>query len=542
MSANVFKCSHAQLLRYGTASIDGAVFKQPLSVTVNARDRWAIVGKVGSGKSTLASALTGGLRWISKDPVSTEGNKLLSFKEHSHALSYASHSIADRYHSFIGEDEVTVGQFLLGLDSKRRVDVVVHDAEGNAINRGLEVFNPFETLDSRSLSLARMFKLEELVPMPLIRLSNGQLMRTRLAKSLLFSNAANANLLILDEPFMGLDVATRQSLSSLLGELSNDPNAPNLMLLLRPQDALPSWITHVLELDNMNIAFQGTTSDFRNHKASQEHHEYAEKIKPNVISKPSADAAPKSNGSSVKLAELKNVTVQAADGAKILDNVNWTICENERWGLTGPNGSGKTTLLSILVGDHPQAYSNEVTLFGQPRGTPGVSIWDIKSRIGFVSPELHMHFTSRIHSGHIKNTTTTGSSSVTLLDVVVSGFAKEGIASHTETSQKQRKSAISLMQELGIASKMDLPFLQLSMGEQRLGFICRALVDESRTLFIFDEPFQGVDEEGVKRVHSWLAENLEGRALIIVSHHEEEIESVVTQRIMLQDGKVVVCG
>ena len=75
----------------------------------------------------------------------------------------------------------------------------------------------------------------------------------------------------------------------------------------------------------------------------------------------------------------------------ILDKINWQILPGERWALLGPNGAGKSTLLSLINGDNPQAYANDIVLFDKKRGT-GESIWDIKSKIGFVSPELHQYF------------------------------------------------------------------------------------------------------------------------------------------------------
>ena len=92
--------------------------------------------------------------------------------------------------------------------------------------------------------------------------------------------------------------------------------------------------------------------------------------------------------------ELRHVNV-AYDGHFILNDISWTVRTGERWAVRGPNGSGKSTLLSLLCGDHPQAYANDVRLFGQRRGS-GESIWDVKRRTGFVSPELHLYFSGAL--------------------------------------------------------------------------------------------------------------------------------------------------
>ena len=94
--------------------------------------------------------------------------------------------------------------------------------------------------------------------------------------------------------------------------------------------------------------------------------------------------------------ELRDVNVSHG-GRTILRDITWTVCAGERWAVLGPNGSGKTTLLSLLCGDHPQAYSNDVRLFGRRRGT-GESIWDVKRNVGLVSPEFHLYFTEPLTS------------------------------------------------------------------------------------------------------------------------------------------------
>ncbi|KAI8622059.1 P-loop containing nucleoside triphosphate hydrolase protein, partial [Chytriomyces sp. MP71] len=415
--------------------------------------------------------------------------KLIAFKENSKTFNYSGHALADRYHSHVGEDDATVGQFLLD-----------------------------------ALSLAQKFKLDPLINMPMLRLSNGQLMRTRLAKALVFSDAARAKFLILDEPFMGLDVATRSDLATILGEIARDPHAPNLMLLLRSQDTLPDWISHVLELNHMDVTFQGTMQEY----TSRRHRTQEESVNQKRVNR----QTPQTGKS---LAALKSVTVQAVDGVKVLDQIDWTIKEGERWGLTGANGSGKTTLLSILVGDHPQAYSNDVNLFGHQRGTPGVTIWDIKAQIGFVSPEMHFHFTTKVQSGLIK-----GPSVVSLFDAVATGF-NGGDRACTPATEFQSGLINNLLHDFKLWEHRDEPFLSLSTGTQRMALILRALVSE-RPLLIFDEPFQGVDEDGVAQVHAWLEKHLRPeQALVLVSHHSEEMPSVVNKRLELNGGKIVRC-
>jgi len=86
------------------------------------------------------------------------------------------------------------------------------------------------------------------------------------------------------------------------------------------------------------------------------------------------------------LVELNNVAVRYSDNT-VFEDISWRIEAGEHWQLTGPNGSGKTCLLSLITGDHPQCYVNDIRVFGYQRGQ-GESIWQIKQYIGYVSTQL----------------------------------------------------------------------------------------------------------------------------------------------------------
>ncbi|KAI9333414.1 P-loop containing nucleoside triphosphate hydrolase protein [Obelidium mucronatum] len=514
MSKPLLVCEKASIIRYGSTT---PLINPFFNWTINSNERWAIVGRVGSGKSTLGSALAGALRWVSPTPTD-------SIPTPWHFDSSGSTKIDIT--RGIDDDEVTAAQYLLDTPKARNLVVAVRDIEGTIINRPPPVFeDPLTKLDSSKKRIAEKFKLGAIAKLPMIRLSNGQLMRVRLAKSLLYTDVGDAKFLILDEPFMGLDVGTRAEFGNLLGELTKDEQFPTLMLLMRPQDTLPSWITHVMELDKLSVTFQGTHEEYSKHRQSKIE---ARPFVPKPASIP--DAKP--------IVELKDVKVVSVDETKILNNVNWTIRKGEKWGLTGPNGSGKTTLLSILVGDHPQAYSNIVSLFGHCRGEPGVSIWDIKAKIGFISPEFHMHFTSRFIRGFIN--AANGNPAVSLFDAVCTGFGS-GDNTAIVLTPDQEKAANQILKDFGLLDKKFAMFPDLSMGEQRLGLIARALVKRPE-LVIMDEPFQGVDEDGVEMVHRYLerefSENSE-QAMVFVSHHEEEMPNVLTNLICLEKGEVV---
>ena len=219
---------------------------------------------------------------------------------------------------------------------------------------------------------------------------------------------------------------------------------------------------------------------------------------------------------------LRDVTV-AYGGRPVLDRVSWTVCRGERWALVGPNGSGKTTLLSLVCGDHPQAYGTDVSVFGQRRGT-GESIWDVKRRIGLVSPELHLYFTHPM--------TAHAAAATGFFDVVTP----------RPTTADQDAAVGRLFAEFELSDVAGRPFGRLSTGQQRLVLLVRALV-KNPELLILDEPFQGLDRPAVEHAKAWLDAHLGAdQTLVFVSHHPNEIPASVTRFLRLDGGRVAEVG
>jgi molybdate transport system ATP-binding protein len=219
--------------------------------------------------------------------------------------------------------------------------------------------------------------------------------------------------------------------------------------------------------------------------------------------------------------ELKDVNV-IYGGKSILRQITWTVRAGERWAVVGPNGSGKTTLLSLLCADHPQAYSNDVRVFGRRRGN-GESIWDVKRRIGLVSPEMHLYFTEPLTA---ERAAATG-----FFDVLVS----------RPTTPDQDVAVRRLFDHFGMAALADRPFARLSTGQQRIVLLVRALVKDP-PLVILDEPFQMLDADTVARARSWIDDHLAAdRTVLFVTHNEAELPWTVNRRLRLLDGSVVGC-
>jgi molybdate transport system ATP-binding protein len=362
-------------------------------------------------------------------------------------------------------------------------------------------------------------------------LSNGQTRRARLARALL----AKPELLILDDPFIGLDAAGRTGLSDLLAGLVRDGRR---VVLICREDVQPEWATNVLRFGKNNAELPEMATEpisrvtnetqmlsgkgiFFVEQASSLTRFSGQGTSEDACATTFRIASHTTNKLQAKgdaIVELSDVSVVHA-GRAILDRVSWTVRSGERWAVVGPNGSGKTTLLSLLCGDHPQAYSNDVRLFGRRRGT-GETIWDVKRNVGLVSPEFHLYFTEPL----------------TAERTVATGFFD--VLADRSTTSEQTARVHDLFAAFGAMHLLPRQFRCLSTGEQRLVLLLRALVKRP-PLLILDEPFQGFDIELIERCRVWLDRELrEDQTLLFVTHDLQELPKCVDRLLRLEAGCV----
>jgi len=223
-----------------------------------------------------------------------------------------------------------------------------------------------------------LLKLTDLQDKQLIKLSNGETKRLMLAAALL----KNPVLLLLDNPLTGLDVQTRKEFNLIVDEII--ASGISVIMATSPHE-IPAAITHVAVLKDGNISQRFLKEDFKAELFVMDTDDEIDNEELKALL----------NAGTAKIHYefiVKMTDIHVRYGNKvILDKINWQVMPGERWALLGPNGAGKSTLLSLINGDNPQAYANDIILFDKKRGT-GESIWDIKSKIGFVSPELHQYF------------------------------------------------------------------------------------------------------------------------------------------------------
>ena len=218
---------------------------------------------------------------------------------------------------------------------------------------------------------------------------------------------------------------------------------------------------------------------------------------------------------------VKMVKVNIKYGEKqILHDIDWEVKKGEGWNLSGPNGAGKSTLLSLITADNPQAYANEIYLFDKRRGS-GESIWDIKRKIGFVSPELHLYFDY----------------SATCFEVIASGLFDTIGLFHNLSIQQNNDVLfwIGLFQLEKLQSKR---LSQISISEQRKTLLARAFI-KTPPLLVLDEPCQGLDDDQTdyfKILVDQICKTF-GTTLIWVSHYQNQIPDCVEHFLPLANGK-----
>ena len=407
----------------------------------------ALVGENASGKSRLASTFAGRV-----------GAKYITFRDSYGSYGDRNFFMQQRWNLFTLEGDPP--------------------SAGEALRQEAAESRDPEAALQRVEALTALFSMEPLLDKPLVTLSSGELRKYQLTRALL----GGPEILVVDNPYIGLDPRTRRLLTDLLAALSA---SMTLVLVLSRPAEVPPFITHVIPVAD------GVAGE----KVPRE--AYLDGILPPAVIR------------------LRNVTIRFGERV-ILDSLNWTVRQGEHWALTGANGSGKSTLLSLINADNPQAYAHDIELFGRPRGT-GETIWDIKRRIGFVSPELHRAFQQ----------------DALALDIVTSGhFDTEGL--FRRPSGEQRETARRWMEAFGIDHLAERPFLRISSGEQRLCLVARAFVKDP-DLYILDEPLQGLDEPQRRLVKTLIDRycGAPGKTLLMVTHYPEEYPGCIDHSLTL---------
>ncbi|MFC5050893.1 ATP-binding cassette domain-containing protein [Rubritalea spongiae] len=428
---------------------------------------WALVGGNGSGKTCFARELRDG---------SPERNiQVVSFEEEQALLE---REIYEDDSEWI--DKVDHGRTMRELIEEHRVAAV------------------------RMEDLIEALGLESCIDTGFRLLSTGERRRLMLARAI----AQQPDVLIFDEPYDGVDKDTVARIEECIDAIAR--KIPTLLITHRLSQ-INERITHVLCLDQLKVVYQGEKDEVLANPAVKQL--FSGDFRDSKLPSSLPQSKEYDGGEDEPIVDLRKVTV-GYHNKPIFDDLDWKIYPSQQWRVSGPNGCGKSTLVSVISGDHPQCYSNELYLFGKRRGT-GESIWEVKHFIGIMSTALHQQY--RV--------------TVAAETVVLSGFF-DTIGVYRPVTQEQRSIVKEWLEFLRLDHLRQKNFHQLSFGQQRMLLIARALIKRPR-LLILDEPCQGLDPVNRALVLQLMRTIVERQMaqIIYISHEREDKVEFLTHEL-----------
>lgn len=476
-------------------------------------ENWALLGPNGSGKTSLAKALAGRVPVVqgqvtrraagegcAESPPEADAVAYVSPEQHKELLKKEELALDARDYSGRVHEITTVGDVILN-----RVP-----AEGPGIRL-------------RLAELANRLGIQALVDKDIQSLSSGEMRKTLIARALM----KTPRLLILDEPFDGLDRAACRGLSAIIERLMTE-NVQVVLATHRREELLPG-ITHLMLLRDGSVRLAGKREDVLKEARDAVTDTLGVGAAPRGPLRVAPPPVGKEDGqieaeAQRVLIRMRAVTV-AYKGVRVLDRVDWTMRSGENWMILGPNGAGKSTLLRLIHADHPQAHANDIHLFGKRVGS-AENIWEIKARIGLVSAHLQARYRHGIRA----------------LEVICSGFF-DSVGLYRACTRDQIETARRWARKLGVGAWVEQDFSRLSYGQRQLVLIARAMV-KSPLLLILDEPCDGLD--GVNRKNLLrILEQIGSRSasnLLYVTHQPEDRLPCITHTLKLDRGRVVDCA
>jgi molybdate transport system ATP-binding protein len=480
----------------------GADILRGVSLRILPGESWALVGGNGAGKSTLLRVIRG-----DEQPTpATRGRRLYRL---GGPASPSPIGARERIALVSPEQQ----EAYLRRDWDMRAESAVRTGFGGEVWLAADLPPARER---RVDEVCALLGIERLRHRSVLSLSTGELRRVLLARALV----SRPRLLLLDEPCDGLDAGARRAFLRTLSRLAH--LGPPLVLATHRYDEILPAIARVALLEGGRIVDQGTRR------------EVLRRILPPVAT---ATRTPTATRTATRTSTAKGsrglprraeaiLRIESADvrldGREVLHGVDWTVRRGEHWAVLGHNGAGKSTLLRLAVGDEQAMPGGVVARLGLGERA---SVWEVKARVGLVTPELQARFRADILAE----------------EVVLSGFTSStGI--DFDPTPAQRRRAAAAMRQTGAARLAGRRIHSLSYGEMRRLLLARALVRRPEVL-VLDEPMNGLDPHG----RAWLGQALSrlahrGATLILSTHHRGELPAAVTHELELREGRVAYRG
>ncbi len=504
-----------------TVRLPNRLILEDSSWKIREDEHWVILGPNGSGKTTLVRSLWGGVPlrsgsilfdFLGPDLRNTEFPPLeaigyVSLETHQRLMEQE--DLQEEYRAYAEKE---------GEGSTAR----------EVVFSGILASRPLRAEDEARLSeVARLLEIFPLLSRPVRSLSTGEIRKIIIARALMKS----PRLLILDEPFEGLDERGRDLLAQSINRLMTGPMRV-ILVAHRMEEIVPN-ITHALLVKSGRLFLQGPKEEILTSENLSRLYGCSLRLGKNngtyVLTHQEEEEAPLELPEEYRdflpeeaetLIEMKDTTVTYGDRV-VLDRVNWTMKRGENWAVLGPNEAGKSTLVKLILGENLQAYANQISLFGRPRGS-GESIWDIRKRVGVISAELQVQYRKRISA----------------FEVIASGFY-DSIGLYRAPTNEQKEVADRWVDFLGIKDLAKEPFLQLSFGQRRMILLARAMV-KSPFLLIADEPGHGLDVPNRGKILAVLEKIGQTRThLLYLTDRRDEIPGCITHILLLEKGKVL---
>ncbi|PUV23526.1 MULTISPECIES: ATP-binding cassette domain-containing protein [Sphingobacterium] len=456
---------------------------QDLNWQIFPGEQWILGGPSGTGKTTLAKAIAGQLKYEGTISFHLDNNSSLppvvhyvsNWFQFTNLEGDRNFYYQQRYNKFAKNDTLTVFAELKHFAKEEQL--------------AFEDVAPYLTI----------FGFENFKDQQLIELSSGEHKRLQLVKALWLQ----PQVLVIDQPYTGLDVQSRKDLNQIFDQLADKGVS---LLLISNDDEQPDCINRFAEIQNGKIVLRQHSGEIsRGIPRKRKELPYFLLQSPKI--------------SDPTMVKMRQINISYGE-KQVLKNIDWEVKAGEKWLLQGHNGSGKSTLLSLINGDHPQAYANDIHLFGKKRGS-GESIWEIKAHLGIISPELHWYYDMNANVGQ----------------TIASGFF-DSMSLYQKLGYEQQQKLDQVLHFFDLKDVKHKTLGSLPLGQQRLALLARTIVKHPE-LLILDEPCQGLDKEQSQYFNDVIDDlSKNGQTLIYVGHFQSQLPTCIDNRMVLEKGEI----